>query len=169
MSTFQVMESWRYQGGNTSDNCTNLCSLIARPGWTVRLYASPVRGSELDESHSGPDTNFPLLVALATEDFLPGIARFAVVMDGRLLTARRPPRAAEVRTVLDTALQQQEGKVLVSFGGDTARAPFTAGLPVWQASSVLAGIPTAALTQSNRAPFWSMLSMLSEAEHFANR
>lgn len=167
MSKLQIMQSWRYLGGSTTDNCSNLCNLIARPGWTVHLYASPTQGTEEDDQHSGPSTNFPLLVALATEDLLPSIARYAIVMDGLLLTAARPPRDSEIRAVLDAALEQEPGKVRVAFGGDDARAPFTAGMPFELAAARLAAIPTTPLTASNRPRFWQMLSLMTEAEHFA--
>lgn len=161
-----VIQSWRYQGGNTTDNCNVLCNLAARPGWTLRLYASPIEGTIDDEHSSGPGTNFPLLAALATEDLVPGLARFAIVLDGLLLTAMRSPRDSEIRAVLDVAMAQPSGKVRVAFG-DHARAPFTASMDAELAAETLAAIPTEPLTVRNRPLFWRMLSSLTEAEHFA--
>ncbi len=164
MSKLQIIQAWRYQGGDTGDNETNLCNLVARPGWTVRLYASPTQGTPEDERCSGPSTNFPLLAALATEDLLPGIARFAIVMDGMLLTAARAPRAREIQAVLDMAMRQPEGKVLVAYG-EEARAPFTAGMDAYAAADALASIPTKPLIESNRPHFWQMLSSTPEELH----
>lgn len=161
-----VIQSWRYQGGSTTDNCSVLCNLAARPGWTLHLYASPTNGTVDDERSSGPGTNFPLLAAMATEDLVPGLARFAIVLDGMLLTARRSPRDSEIRSVLDLAMAQPEGKVRVALG-EHARAPFTASVDAGLAAKTLAAIPTEPLTESNRPLFWRMLSSVSEAEHFA--
>lgn len=162
-----IIDSWRYQGGSTTDNCNVLCNIAARPGWTLHLYASPVKGTVEDEHSSGPDTNFPLLAAMATEDLVPGLARFAIVFDGMLLTARRSPRDSEIRAVLDVAMAQPEGKVRVAIG-EHARAPFTASMRegVAHAAETLAAIPTVPLTQHTRPLFWRMLSSISEAEHF---
>lgn len=161
MPKLTLAQVLRYPGGNTTDNLNNLCSLIARPNWTVRLYAGPLTGTDADEKHSGPPTNFPLLAALATEDILPGVVHFGLVMDGLLLTARREPRAAEISAVLNAGCAQPAGKVLVAYG-PSARAPFTAGMDPYAAADVLAAIPTQPLTASNRSAFWAMLSNAPE-------
>ncbi len=160
-----IIQSWRYPVGDTTDNCNILCSLAQKAGWTLHLYASPTTGTKDDERTSGPDTNFPLLCAMATEDFVPGVARFAIVLDGLLLTARRQPRASEVRAVLDIAMAQQPGKVRVAIG-EQRRAPFTAAMDAEVAAKKLAAIPTEPLTSRNRPLFWRMLSSISEDEIF---
>lgn len=162
MTNEQIMNVYRYETGTTSQNSIDLGELISKPNWIVRLYASPKMGTDEDQKLSGPSSNYPLLVALATEKLVTGIYQNVVLMDGIFLTAQRGPRASEIMYVLDVAMKQHQGKVLVSYGDENARAPFTAGLDKVGAVKKLFEIPSEPLTATNRARFWGMLSSVTE-------
>lgn len=103
-------------------------------------------------AEDGPETNLPLVAALA-ECRLPATPPLYVVFDGMFLTARRAGRDDEVRYMLDAAVAS--GKASFS----TARAPFTSTLGASEAARqllVVAERPTP-LTQDTREVFWAML------------
>lgn len=148
------MTATRWTNGNTTQNAQGLIEAINDPNTaTVTLFASPT-SKDASFSHSdGPDTNLPLLSALAHSS-----SGNTTVFDGVFLTAARKPRYLEVRDVLDAAIAS--GKVY--FGA--SRAPFTSAETPADATRILSAVsPVEKLTSSNRAEFFRLLSGVTEA------
>lgn len=148
------MAASRWKNGSTTENARGLIETINDPNTaTVTLFASPT-STDASYSHSdGPDTNLPLLSALAHSS-----AGNTTVFDGVFLTAARQPRYLEVRDVLDAAIAS--GKVY--FGA--SRAPFTSAQTPVDATRTLSAVsPVEKLTSSNRAEFFRLLSGVTEA------
>lgn len=143
----------------------NLSALLDVLGDTatarVTLFASPETKTDLyDDCTDGPDTNLPLVAALA-EIRVTAAKPVHVVFDGLLLTAQRKPRYDEVKALLDAAVAS--GKAFVA----TERATFTSSLTPDDAARVLSKVAATAvpLTEAARASYFGLLANLSEAEY----
>ncbi|WP_049096381.1 hypothetical protein [Burkholderia cepacia] len=148
------MAATRWNNGNTTQNTQALIEAINDPNTaTVTLFASPT-SKDASYTHSdGPDTNLPLLSALAYSS-----SGNTTVFDGVFLTAARIPRYLDVRDVLDAAVMS--GKVY--FGA--SRAPFTSAQTPADATRTLSAVsPVQKLTTANRAEFFRLLSSVTEA------
>lgn len=154
------MITTRYKTDNTSNNLAAIVSLINDPECQrVFLFASPTNCIEGDNNNSSaPDTNLPLVVALA-EFKIHGIDKIRIVFDGTFLTAARSPRYYEVRQLLDIA--QASNKVF--YGQE--RAPFTADMDPTKAADELSKIAAKGiqqLTATTRTGYFSLLSSVPE-------
>lgn len=145
---------------NTSDNLAAILDIIRDIKTTkVTLFASPEVPTQDMSDSDGPETNLPLLAAMA-EYKLPGVSEpLYVVFDGLFLTAARIPRYLEVRDLLDVAIAS--GKVFF----DKVRAPFTSSLTPDAAAECLGNLgPVSALTGETRASYFRLLSNVSESD-----
>lgn len=152
------MPAVRSHHSTTSDNLASLLEII-RDARTVQviLFASP-EARTLDMSdRDGPETNLPLVAALA-EYKLPGASDpLYMVFDGLFLTAARVPRYLEVRNLLDVAIAS--GKAFVAM----QRVPFTSKLTPDEAAECLRHVgPVSPLTGETRATYFRLLSSVSE-------
>lgn len=151
--------------GNTTDNLQNLLDVLADPKTArVVLFATAEAPEGLyDHRTDGPETNLPLVAALA-EIRVPGITPLHVVFDGLFLTAQRKPRYDEVRALLDTAVVSNKA----FFAAE--RAPFTSTYPPGDAAQVLLDAAGTAvqLTAATRARYFAMLGTVSESSYAAN-
>ncbi|MET2522102.1 hypothetical protein [Ralstonia pseudosolanacearum] len=149
------MAATRWSNGNTSQNAQALIEAINDTrNVRVTLFATSSVPNAMFTESDGPETNLPLLAALAqsTDGNLK-------VFDGLFLTAARQPRYLEVRAVLDAAVRR--GSVYFS----EASAPFTSALAPEEAAKRLNGIaPVRQLTSASRANFFRLLSGVTEAE-----
>ncbi|WP_431229171.1 hypothetical protein [Burkholderia contaminans] len=148
------MAATRWNNGNTGQNAQGLIDAINDPNIaTVTLFAGPTSKDASYTQSDGPDTNLPLLSALAHSS-----SGNATVFDGVFLTAARKPRYLEVRDVLDAAVAS--GKVYFA----ASRAPFTSAQTPADAMRTLSAVsPAERLTSANRAEFFRLLSGVTEA------
>ena len=136
----------RYENSSTGANEEAIIKIM-EDGNTkkVTFFASP-REKE--------DPNAPLVSALAEYD-IPGAGTVKIVYDGLFLTAQRPPRYNEVKSVVDVAIDS--GKAYFA----KSEAPFTEGMKPREAVSRLEEIHnTENLTSDTRANYFRMLSDL---------
>lgn len=152
----------RFQNSATVINLNALLTLIQDKNCEeVRLFASPASATGDFFNTDGPETNLPLVVALAKYS-IPGITDVYVLFDGLFMTAARRPRLAEVQQLLDVA--QVSGKTFFS----TVTAQFTSSINADAAvKSLLLLNPVLALTQASRSTYFAQLSSISEAEYSA--
>ncbi|MEO3988136.1 hypothetical protein [Plesiomonas shigelloides] len=150
----------RHENSSTSQNVNIICNIIKdHKCERVTLFASPKFATDDTKNSDGPETNFPLVVALA-EYSIPGITKISVVFDGIFLTAARKPRFFEIQELLDTC--ELSEKVFYS----KTRAPFTSSLTAEEAVNILAEItPVAPLTKLSRADYFSLLSSFRESTY----
>lgn len=151
------MQATRYQNTSTTANLTALAGLIQdRACEEVRLFASPSTVTPEFSKADGPETNLPLVVALAKYK-IPGITDVYVLFDGLFLTASRSPRVGEVRRLLDLALASRKAYV------SSVNAPFTSKLEAIDAVKLLLNLgPCVPLTTSSRKMYFAQLSKISE-------
>lgn len=139
----------RYENSSTNRNRDALLQDI-KSTETIRtiIYAS-LKSPETLTRTDGPETNLPLVAALAEKangDF--------TVYDGLFLTAQRLPRLAEVEYLLDEA--QEIGNVFFSEG----RAPFTSSITPDKAAFTLLGLGSLIkLTPSTRHRYLGLLTV----------
>jgi hypothetical protein len=149
------MPAVRHINGSTNNNVARLIQVI-HDGGTVRviLFASPTTSTD-DMHHSdGPETNLPLLSAVAEYGSLS-----LEVFDGIFLTAARMPRYYEIKELLDVA--ETSNKVYFS----TVRAPFTSNLPPAVAAKIMLDSKQfEPLTPTTRPKFFTLLSSITEKE-----
>lgn len=125
----------------------------------VVLFGSP-RSPTPDFARSdAPDTNLPLVAALAKYS-IPGVSEVYVVFDGVFLTAARRPRYLEVRDLLDAA--EQTSKVFFA----TQPVPFTSSKDPEKAAQIMIDTkPTVQLTTSTRPQYFALLCSIPEAQY----
>jgi hypothetical protein len=157
-----VMEiiTTRYRNSSTTENLDAAISVL-QPDVLKRftLFASPNMAQAVPppDPRNGPDSNFPLVSAIA-EFEIPRIVTIRVVFDGVFLTAARLPRYGEVKELLNAVVSCGRG----SFSA--ARAPFTAQLGAEEAFETLCRLPATPLTAETRPAYFSLLSTMNEAE-----
>lgn len=142
------MNATRYQVSSTSEYLSALLTQIGNGVSDVRLFAThkdETKGG-FDPASSGPSVNLPLVAALVYD------SRRWIVYDGNLLNAVRDPRIAEVKALLDAAVE--DGKVLYG----TRPVDFTAGMTAEEAARYLKEVETEQLTNETRKCYASMLS-----------
>lgn len=147
----------RWKNSATGENARTLIAAIKDPNIKlVTLFATSVEADSAFTAESdGPETNLPLLVALAES-----VTGNLTVYDGVFLTAARKPRYLEVRDVLDAAT----GTNKVYFS--ERRAPFTSALPPYDAARKLGELAQASqLTAGTRPKFFRLLSGVTEAQY----
>lgn len=151
------MRAFRYENQATSKNADALVELLQSPlTERVILYASAFAAAGMSQT-DGPETNLPLLAALAAVR-LPAIGTLQIVFDGPFLTCARLPRYDEVRHVLDCA--EMNSKVECAM----TPAPFTSALSPEAAVARLRDVgPTTTLTPDTRAGFFALLSRVPES------
>lgn len=154
------MLATRYKNGNTSDNVTTLIGLINDPNSSaIILFGSPSSPTREFTRTDGPETNLPLVAALAKYS-IPRIDNLYVVFDGLFLTAARRPRYLEVRQLLDVA--EKSNKVTFA----TTSVPFTSELsPSAAAEILLSHQPTVQLSPASRSKYFSLLCSIPEAQY----
>lgn len=147
----------RWKSSVTGENARTLIDAINDPNIKlVTLFASPVEAdSAFSADSDGPETNLPLLVALAES-----VTGNLTVYDGLFLTAARKPRYLEIRDVLDTAVASN--KVYFS----ERRTPFTSVLAPDDAAQKLSQLnPVLPLRAVTRPQFFRLLSGVTEAQY----
>jgi hypothetical protein len=152
----------RFTNSSTSDNRDVLLNVIRDPHCKrVRLFASGDPFSPAFRCASGPDTNVPLVSALATYDIC-GIDEVTILFDGLFLTAARPPRLGEVQAVLDAAQASAKAEFC------SVMAPLTANLEPDAAAELLFALgPVEPLTAESRALYFLVLSPVATEEAYA--
>lgn len=156
-----TLTALRYANGNTGINRDTLISFIRDPNIEkVILFASSSDTSAGYNLHTdGPETNLPLLSALALGK-IGGAIPIAVIFDGNFLNAARKPRYLEVRDVLDVAIENP--KVFYS----NRQACFTSSMPPDDALNALQKIgQSIQLSAANRKTFFSLLCNVTEKEY----
>lgn len=150
----------RYRNSSTTDNLASLVKLLNDPNCVeIRLFATGSAGSVGYSDSDGPDTNPPLVSAIA-KYVIPGISDVYVLFDGSFLTAARRPRFLEVQELMDAA--QSSGKT--SFV--PAAVPFTSATePVAAVATLLNLGPLTSFDQATRAEYFSLLSNIPEAQY----
>lgn len=150
----------RFENSATSTNLQALLTLIQDPNCQeVRLFASPSSRTSDFSNSDGPETNLPLVSALAKYS-VPGITDVYVLFDGAFLTAARKPRLGEVQALLNAA--ETSGKTVFS----TAVAPFTSSIEVEVAVKLLLALaPTTSLTATSRPLYFAQISSIPEKEY----
>ncbi len=145
---------------STDDNLEAILALIRADNCTaVYLFATEATCTNSYTDVDGPDTNLPLVAALATYR-IPRIDNVHVVFDGLFLTAARKPRYLEVKQLMDEA----EGTNKVMFS--SAPIAFTSALtPEGAAKVMLNQQQINPFNPQTRAQFFSMLSSLTESEY----
>lgn len=111
---------------------------------------------EIDSSYGkedGPDSNFPLLWALAEFKIL-GIDSLYIIFDGIFLTAVRQARMNEIKILFDEAVQHNN----VFFS--TRRVRFTSSLPADEAKNEFLKLE-ASFIQLNSSTAFDFKNMLS--------
>lgn len=154
------MTTIRYEWKSTLANLETLLALINKESVNkITLFAT--QGTPTDsysENSDGPETNLPLVSALAELD-LPGFKPLRLVFDGLILTAQRRSRYLEVRDLLDVAVAS--GKVYFS----ATTVPFTSTNTPDEAADVMQATgPQVLLDEQSRRQYFSMLSSVSEEE-----
>lgn len=154
------MLATRYTNSSTTQNLSSLITLLNDPNCVeVRMFATGLAGSVGYSKSDGPDTNPPLVSAIA-KYVIPGISDVYVLFDGVFLTAARRPRFLEVQQLMDTA--QLSGKA--SFFPKAA--PFTSATePHVAVETLLALSPLTPFTQTTRAGYFSLLCDIPETEY----
>ncbi|WP_155401875.1 hypothetical protein [Chromobacterium violaceum] len=150
----------RYQNSATSENLSTLVALINDKNCEeVRLFASePTAGNDYSNS-DGPDTNLPLVAAIARYS-IPGISDVYVLFDGLFLTAARRPRFLEVQSLMDAAQASRK----VSFAAKPV--PFTSTRePANAVDTLLSVEPLIQFTPETRAKYFALLSLIPEAQY----
>ncbi|MBS0193870.1 MAG: hypothetical protein JSR34_06460 [Proteobacteria bacterium] len=129
------MPALRHNGLSTSTSAAIAEHIIGDPNTAkITFFATePMTTGDFDPQRDGPETNLPLMVALA-EYNIPGFEPIYLVFDGNFLTRVRQPRKAEVDAVLDVA--KNSSKAYFS----STRAPFTSGLSPEVAANVLSNL-----------------------------
>ena len=148
----------RFNNSSTGTNLRALLALVQDLNCKeVNLFASPATYTADHTNSDGPETNFPLVVALAKYS-IPGIAEVYVLFDGLFLTAARSPRRGEVQELMDAA--QTSGKTFFA----ASPVPFTSSLaPVAAVESLLAQQPMVPFTHQSRKQYFAMISSVPEA------
>ena len=149
----------RYKNQNPDQNAAALTKVLQDPMLTrLILFVSPGDGGS---SSDGPDTNYPLLSALAELEGENG--ELAVkVFDGLFLTVARPERYNEVLPLLDIA----QTKPYVYYG--TRPLNFTSHLPEEEAASEMANHPYERFDSASRPDFFKLLSPYLTEKALAN-
>lgn len=147
----------RFKNSSTGINLQSLLTLVLDPNCKkVRLFASPASCTADHADSDGPETNFPLVAALA-EYSIPGITEVYVLFDGLFLTAVRSPRLGEVQELLDAA--QVSGKTTFA----PSPVAFTSSLePDAAVKVLLAQENMVQLTPQSRKQYFAMLCGVSE-------
>lgn len=148
----------RFETKNTTQNLEAILGLMRNPDLNrVILFATHAEPSHGFSREDGPDTNLPLVAALA-EIKPEGIPPLYVVFDGLFLTAVRLPRYGEVRQLLDMA--EASGKAFYC----PQRVPFTSGCLAEEAARVmLECADPLPLDASGRPRYFALLSNVPEA------
>lgn len=146
----------RYNNQNPNQNAAALTKVLQDPMLTrVILFASPESGGSTSD---GPDTNYPLLSALAELEGDNGQLDVKV-FDGFFLTVARPERYNEVLPLLDIA----QAKPYVYYG--TRALNFTSHLLEADAASAMKDHPIERFDSASRLDFFKLLSpALTETE-----
>ncbi|MEW6740903.1 MAG: hypothetical protein AB1325_13495 [Nitrospirota bacterium] len=154
------MSVMRYKTKTTYENLEALFQTLQNQN-TKRIifFASPEEKTADMSDDDGPETNLPLLAALAEVE-IPAIGILFVVFDGLLLTAARRSRYLEIRQLLDAAVQS--GKTYFS----PSRVPFTSRHNPEDAVKIFlnAGSPVL-LNEKSRSAFFALLSSISEQDY----
>lgn len=150
----------RYENSSTDKNSAVLSTLIRDENCKeIRLFVSPDSITPDYTNVDGPNTNLPLIAALAKYT-IPGISDVYILFDGNFLNVARRTRFIEVKNLLDEA--QNSGKTLFT----TVTAPFTSSMDATVAVNLLLTLnPTIALTVTSRAQYFSYLSSISESQY----
>lgn len=153
------MTATRYETHNTSANLNTIIGMLndAKTDRVI-LFATETQPTDsFNHQSDGPETNLPLVAALA-EFKIPGGSPLYVVFDGLFLTAARHPRYLEVRALLDASIASDR-----AFFSQT-RVPFTSTLSPEEAAQTLLQIaPVVELTNANRSVYFGLLSSLPES------
>lgn len=149
----------RYSNASTTDNLRAVLKLVQDANCAkIHLFASPTTLTAEHADSDGPETNFPLVAALATYR-IPGITQVYVLFDGLFLTAARRPRLLEVQALLDAA--QASGKAAFA----PTAVPFTSSMaPDVAVKTLLAQESMVELTPQSRSQYFALLSSIPEAQ-----
>lgn len=155
----EVETTFRYSKDNPAQNCMNLIEYLKHPFCSeVTFFATSRTSTNEFSREDGPETNLPLMGAIATVN-LPGLREFYVLFDGQFLTAQRKSCYYEVKEVLDIAIQSDKASYI------QLPVPFTSQLEPSDAVKLLSQFPRLKLNEAYRHLFFQLLSDLSESDY----
>lgn len=147
----------RYKESNTSQNCRNLLDYLNMPECIqVVLFATSDKPNNGYSRNDGPETNLPLMGALALVEL--HNQKAYVIFDGLFLTAQRYPRYKEVKAILDSSISSNKAYFI------NEPVPFTSSWNPVNAVSQLIHYPKQKLTLDTRSQYYRLLSHYSEKE-----
>lgn len=155
----------RYRNSSTYNNLNKILEIVRDVNCKkLILFASEsTKNSDFDNVVDGPETNLPLLAAVALYS-IHNIQEVAIVFDGTFLTAARRPRYLEVKALLDEIDQHPNSNIFFH----NKPVTFTSSLePAAAVSLLLEKRDLLPLNANTRPDYFRLLSYLSESELIA--